>query len=231
MGWCRRWGIRSMNFLPALFEPRSGIRPLTSVPTERLATHCRAGGRFDLASYFTLNLLRSRSLFPARRLRGRDVRDAGLKISPEPRSKQQQRRQRRGGESTLKSLISLYGRTRRACHDDPALITTPPEVTSRRSRPEGTGWTVVSACARARTPSVRRFTCCATGVALAGGTEALSRSAASRLGKLRVLSTDTCRPFSRRGRLGARRKCRHVGAGDPRQRPPPRRAPPSSSDR
>ncbi|MEA2975697.1 MAG: nodulation protein [Alphaproteobacteria bacterium] len=74
------------QFWSALVEPRSGIRPLNTVPTERLSTRVAAQvDDFDPANYFEpkyLGLLDRFSQFAVHAARAA-VRDAGVEISEE----------------------------------------------------------------------------------------------------------------------------------------------------
>ena len=197
------------EFWSALIEPRSGIRPLTSVPTERLATRIAAQvDDFDPASHFnakSVGFLDRFSQFAVCAARAA-VRDAGLEISPELALETATIvGSGVGGQSTLEeSYFKLYGQNSprvRPLTIPRSMVNAAGSHVSIDLGLKGPAWTVVSACASGTHAIGQAFHLLRNGqapFALAGGTEAcLTFSTFKAWEALRVLSPDTCRPFSK----------------------------------
>jgi nodulation protein E len=197
------------EFWSALIEPRSGIRPLTSVPTERLETRIAAQvDDFDPASHFnpkSVGFLDRFSQFAVCAARAA-VRDAGLEISPELALETATIvGSGVGGQSTLEeSYFKLYGQNSprvRPLTIPRSMVNAAGSHVSIDLGLKGPAWTVVSACASATHAIGQAFHLLRNGqapVALAGGTEAcLTFGSLKAWEALRVLSPDTCRPFSK----------------------------------
>jgi len=197
------------EFWSALIAPRSGIRPLTIVPTERLDTRIAAQvDNFDPASHFNtkyVGFLDRFSQFAVCAARAA-VRDAGLEISPELALETATIiGSGVGGQSTLdESYLKLYGQNSRRLRP----LTIPRTMVNAAGSQvsidlglKGPAWTVVSACASGTHAIGQAFHLLRNGqapFALAGGTEAcLTFSTFKAWEALRVLSPDTCRPFSK----------------------------------
>jgi nodulation protein E len=197
------------EFWSALVEPRSGIRPLTIVPTERLATRIAAQvDDFDPASHFnpkSMGFLDRFSQFAVCAARAA-VRDAGLEISPELALETATIvGSGVGGQSTLEeSYFKLYGQNSprvRPLTIPRSMLNAAGSHVSIDLGLKGPAWTVVSACASGTHAIGQAFHLLRNGqapVALAGGTEAcLTFGSLKAWEALRVLSADTCRPFSK----------------------------------
>jgi len=197
------------RFWSALVEARSGIRSLSIIPTERLSTRIAAQiDDFDPAERFEskfANQLDRCSAFAVHAARAA-VGDAGLDISEAlALSTATVIGTAGGGASTLdESYNRLYGQNAPRLHP----LTVPRFMVSAAGSQvsidlglKGPGWTVASACASGAHAIGQAFHLLRHGgaaAALAGGTEApLTVGHVKAWEALRVLSADTCRPFSR----------------------------------
>jgi nodulation protein E len=196
-------------FWSALVEPRSGIRPLTVVPTERLETRIAAQvDDFDPASHFDpkyVGFLDRFSQFAVCAARAA-VRDAGLTISEELALETATIiGNAAGGQSSVdESYFKLYGQNSPRVRP----LTIPRWMVNAAGSQisidlglKGPAWTVASACASGTHAIGQAFHLLRNGqapVALAGGAEAcLTVGTIKCWEALRVLSPDTCRPFSK----------------------------------
>ena len=197
------------EFWSALVEPRSGIRPLSIVPTERLSTRIAAQvDNFDPANYFEpkyVSLLDRFSQFAVYAARAA-VRDAGLEISEELALETAAIiGNSAGGQNSVdESYFKLYAQNSPRVHP----LTIPRWMVNAAGSHvsidlglKGPAWTVASACASGTHAIGQAFHLLRSGqapVALAGGTEAcLTVGTIKCWEALRVLSSDTCRPFSK----------------------------------
>jgi nodulation protein E len=197
------------EFWSALIEPRSGIRPLTIVPTERLDTRIAAQvDDFDPASHFNpkyVGFLDRFSQFAVCAARAA-VRDAGLQISPELALETATIiGNGAGGQNSIdESYLKFYGQKSQRVRP----LTIPRTMVNAAGSHvsidlglKGPAWTVASACASGTHAIGQAFHLLRSGqvaVALAGGTEAcLSVGTIKGWEALRILSADTCRPFSK----------------------------------
>jgi nodulation protein E len=197
------------EFWSALIEPRSGIRPLTIVPTERLETRIAAQiDDFDPATHFDpkyVGFLDRFSQFGVCAARAA-VRDAGLTISPELALEAATIvGNGAGGLNTVdESYLKFYGQNSRRVRP----LTIPRMMGNAAGSHisidlglKGPAWTVASACASGTHAIGQAFHFLRSGqapIALAGGSEAsLSVGAIKGWEALRILSADSCRPFSR----------------------------------
>jgi nodulation protein E len=197
------------EFWSALVEPRSGIRPLSVVPTERLSTRVAAQvGNFDPANYFDpkyLSLLDRFSQFAVHAAR-EAVRDAGLEISEQLALETAAIvGNAAGGQNSVDdSYFKFYAQNSSRVHP----LTIPRWMVNAAGSQvsidlglKGPAWTVASACASGTHAIGQAFHLLRSGqvpLALAGGSEAcLTVGTIKCWEALRVLSSDTCRPFSK----------------------------------
>jgi nodulation protein E len=197
------------EFWSALVEPRSGIRPLSIVPTERLNTRVAAQvGNFDPANYFEpkyLGLLDRFSQFAVHAARAA-VRDAGLQISEQLALETAAIiGNAAGGQNSVDdSYLKFYGQNSSRVHP----LTIPRWMVNAAGSQvsidlglKGPAWTVASACSSGTHAIGQAFHLLRSGqvpLALAGGSEAcLTVGTIKCWEALRVLSSDTCRPFSK----------------------------------
>ncbi len=197
------------RFWAALVEPRSGIRPLTIIPTERLNTRMAAQiDDFDPAAHFDakfahqLDRFAQFAVYAARHA----MRDSGLVMSEAlALSTATIVGNGAGGQTTTDDCYQrLYGQNATRLHP----LSVPRFMGSAAGSQvsidlglKGPGWTVTSACASGTHAIGQAFHLLRSGqaaVALAGGAEAcLTVGTIKAWEGLRVLSADTCRPFSR----------------------------------
>lgn len=197
------------DFWPALLEGRSGIRPLTNIATERLSTRQAAQiVDFEPANYFEpkyLGLLDRFSQFAVYAARNA-VDDAGLEITEELALETAAIvGNAAGGQTSVDDSYSkLYGQNSPRVHP----LTIPRWMVNAAGSQisidlglKGPSWTVASACASGAHAIGQAFHLLRSGqvqAALAGGTEAcLTVGTIKCWEALRVLSPDTCRPFSK----------------------------------
>ncbi len=197
------------GFWSALVEARSGIGPLTNVPTERLTTRIAAQVRdFDPSRHFESkreSLLDRFSQFAVVAARAA-VKDAQLEITEEIALQAGTIvGNSAGGQNTFdESYFKLYGQNVPRLHP----LTIPRLMSSAAVSQvsmdlglKGPTYTIASACASGTHAIGQAFQMVRTGqvpVAITGGTEAcLTVGTIKGWEALRVLSADTCRPFSR----------------------------------
>jgi nodulation protein E len=197
------------EFWTALVEGRSGIGPLTLIPTERLSTRIAAQvGGFDPDVHFSpkqAHLLDRFAQFAVVAARNA-VRDAQCEISEElALDAATAVGNGNGGQGTLDAgYLKLYGQNAEKVHP----LTIPRWMVNAAASQvsidlglRGPTWTVATACASATHAIGQAFHMVRSGqapIALAGGTEAcLTVGTVKAWEALRALSTDTCRPFSR----------------------------------
>jgi nodulation protein E len=197
------------EFWSELLEPRSGIRPLSSVPTERLDTRIAAQvDNFDPARYFDakyVGFLDRFSQFAVYAARAA-VRDAGLEISEALALETATIiGNAAGGQNSVDdSYFKLYGQSSprvRPLTIPRWMVNAAGSQVSIDLGLKGPAWTVASACASGTHAIGQAFHLVRSGqapLALAGGTEAcLTVGTIKCWEALRVLSPDTCRPFSK----------------------------------
>lgn len=196
-------------FWSALVDGRSGIGPITTIPTERLNTRIAAEVRdFDPAQHFDpkrVGLLDRFAQFAVVAARAA-VKDAQLTLTEEIALQAATIvGNGAGGVITMdESYLRLYGQNAPRAHplSIPRLMAN--AACSQISMDlglKGPTFTTVSACASSTHAIGQAFQMVRTGqapVALAGGTEAcLVLGTFKGWEALRVLSADTCRPFSK----------------------------------
>jgi len=202
-------GLTLDEFWSALIEPRSGIRTLRDIAIDRLTTRQAAQvTNFDPTEYFEpkyLGLLDRFSQFAVYAARAA-VRDADLRI-PEALALETAVvvGNAAGGQNSVdESYLKLYGDKSPRVHP----LTIPRWMVNAAGSHvsidlglKGPAWTVASACASGTHAIGQAFHLLRNGqsqVALAGGTEAcLTVGTIKCWEALRVLSADTCRPFSK----------------------------------
>jgi nodulation protein E len=197
------------EFWSALVEGRSGIRPIQTIATERLTTSFAAQVlAYDAIAQFGRKQANSLDRFAQFAVSAaRDaVKDAGLKIDEElaPRVATIIG-SGAGGLNTLDdAYYRLYGENAPTLHP----LTIPrfmgnaaPSHVSLDLGLKGPAYSVASACASGAHAIGLAFQMVRSGsvpVAVAGGTEAcLSVGTIKAWEALRILSNDTCRPFSK----------------------------------
>jgi nodulation protein E len=197
------------RFWSALIEPRSGVRPLTIIPTELLNTRIAAQiDDFDPAAHFEpkfANQLDRFSQFAVCAARAA-WRDSGLVLSEEAAlSAATIVGSGAGGATTMEeSYHRLYVQKSTRLHP----LSVPRYMASAAGSQvatdlglRGPGWTVASACASGTHAIGQAFHLMRNGkvpVAVTGGAEAVLTVATFKGWEaLRVLTTDACRPFSR----------------------------------
>lgn len=194
-------------FWSALTEPRSGIGPITIVPTERLAARIAAqvvGFKPDI-HFSSTRLLDRFAQFAVCAARAA-VHDAALEID-EPLALEAATviGNAAGGQTTVdKSYFELYGQN---SPQVPPLTIPRWMVNAAVSQVsmdlglKGPAYTVASACAsgtHAIGQAFQMVRCGQAPAAIAGGTEAcLTVGTIKCWEALHVLSSDTCRPFSK----------------------------------
>lgn len=197
------------KFWTSLVAARSGIGPITLVPTERLNTRIAAQvGDFVPSHHFDAkreSLLDRFSQFAVVAARAA-IKDAQLSITEEiaPQAATVVGNAAGGQSSVDESYHKLYGQNSPRVHP----LTIPRWMVNAAVSQvsidvgiKGPTYTVASACASGTHAIGQAFQLVRTGqapVALAGGTEAcLTVGTIKCWEALRVLSADTCRPFSR----------------------------------
>ena len=197
------------EFWSALVEGRSGIRPIQAVATERLTTSSAAQVLgYDATAQFGRKQANSLDRFAQFAVSAaRDaVKDAGLKIDEELAPQVATIvGSGAGGLNTLDdAYYRLYGENALTLHP----LTIPrfmgnaaPSHVSLDLGLKGPAYSVASACASGAHAIGLAFQMVRSGsapVAVAGGTEAcLSVGTIKAWEALRILSNDTCRPFSK----------------------------------
>jgi nodulation protein E len=196
-------------FWSALVEPRSGIRALTVIPTERLSTRIAAQiddfdveARLDAKLAKQLDRCSAFAVYAAREA----LRDSGLRISEElALSTATVIGSGGGGGATVdESYYRLYAQNATRLHP----LTVPRFMVSAAGSQvsidlglKGQNWTVASACASGTHAIGQAFHMLRHGqaaAAITGGTEApLFVGHVKAWEALRVMAADTCRPFSR----------------------------------
>jgi nodulation protein E len=202
-------GSTSEKFWSSLVEARSGIGPITTIPTERLNTKIAAEVRdFDPAQHFDSkrqNLLDRFSQFGVVAARSA-VKDAQLEI--DEASAMQAATIVGNGAGGMNSMDDsfwrLYGQNATRAHP----LTIPRLMANAACSQismdlglKGPTFTIASACSSGTHAIGQAFHMVRTGqvpIALAGGAEAcITVGTIKGWEALRVLSTDTCRPFSK----------------------------------
>jgi nodulation protein E len=202
-------GSTREEFWSGLVEARSGIGPITRIPTERLNIRIAAEVRdFDPAQHFDskrLGMMDRFSQFAVVAARAA-VKDAQLDITEEiALSAATIIGNGAGGMNTLDdAFLRLYGQNNTRSHPltIPRLMANAPSsLISMDLGLKGPTFTIASACASGTHAIGQAFQMVRTGqaqVALAGGTEACITVGTMKAWEaLRVMSADTCRPFSR----------------------------------
>ena len=202
-------GLRLEDFWSALVEARSGIGPLTLVPTDRLNVHIAAEVKnFDPAAHFIgkqAHLMDRFAQFAVVAARSA-VGDAQLEIS-DPLAVEMATAvgSGMGGGSTIDdSLLKIYGQGASRLHPltiPRLMVNAGASHVSMDLGLKGPTWAVATACASGTHAIGQAFHMVRSGqapVALAGGAEAcLTLGGMKGWEALRVLSQDTCRPFSK----------------------------------
>jgi nodulation protein E len=202
-------GITRDAFWSALVEARSGIRPIGIIPTERLKARIAAQVLdFDAAAYFdpkvvgTLDRFSQFAVYAARTA----VRDAGIEMSDELALETAVViGNSAGGQNSVdESYFKLYGQNSPRVHPLTIprwMVNAAGSQVSMQLGLKGPAWTVASACASGTHAVGQAFQMVRLGqvpLAVAGGTEACVTVGTLKCWEaLRVLSDDTCRPFSK----------------------------------
>jgi nodulation protein E len=197
------------EFWSALVEARSGIGPLTLAPTERLTTRIAAqcldfdwSRHFDEKQLTQLDRFAQFAVVAARQA----VRDAGLELTEElALNAATIIGNGAGGQYTVdESYLKFYGQNSPRVHPFTIPRWMGNAAVSQVSMDlglKGPAYTVTSACASGTHAIGHAFQLVRTGqapVALTGGAESyLTVGSIKCWEALRVLSTDTCRPFSK----------------------------------
>jgi nodulation protein E len=197
------------RFWSALIEPRSGVRPLTIIPTERLTTRIAAQiDDFDPEAHFESKLANQLDRFSQFAVYAARAawRDSGLVLTDElALSAATILGNSAGGQTTSDdSYHRLYAQNSPRLHP----LSVPRGMANAAGSQisidlglKGPGWTVASACASASHAIGQAFHLVRNGqaaVAVTGGTEACLTVGSVKVWEaLRVLSADACRPFSR----------------------------------
>src|ERR1700730_11402125 len=197
------------QFWSALIEPRSGVRALTVIPTERLSARIAAQiDDFDAAAHFDsklsnqLDRFAQFALYAAREA----FRNSGLVLSEElALSAATIIGNGAGGQTTTDEAYHRL-HLQNPSRSDPLWG---PRYMGNAAGSQiaidlglkGPGWTVASACASATHAIGQAFHMVRSGqaaIAMTGGAEApLTFGNIKAWEALRVLTADTCRPFSR----------------------------------
>ena len=202
-------GSNVAEFWTALVEGQSGIGPLTIIPTERLSTRIAAQViGFDPDAHFRpkqahlLDRFAQFALFASRAA----VRDAQCEISEElALDAATVIGSGGGGQSSMDAVyFKFYGQSSDKVHPLSIprwMVNAAASHVSIDLGLRGPTWTVATACASGAHAIGQAFHMVRSGqapIAVAGGTEAcLTVGTVKAWEALRVLSTDTCRPFSR----------------------------------
>jgi len=202
-------GLTLDRFWSAVVEGKSGIRPLTIVPPDRITTRIAAQiDDFDPLAHFDAkfaNQLDRYSQFAVYAAR-EAMRDSGLVLSDQLALDTATivGNGAAGQTTTEDSYYRLYAQNAARLHP----LTIPRYMGSAAGSQvsidlglKGPGWTVTSACASGAHAIGQAFHLLRSGqaaVAVTGGTEAcLTMGTIKGWEALRVLTADTCRPFSR----------------------------------
>jgi nodulation protein E len=201
-------GSTLAEFWSALAAGRSAIGPLTLAPLDRLNTRIAAEvAGFDPAAHFApkeLGLLDRFAQFAVVAARAA-VADARLAIDDElALAAATVIGNSAGGQTTVdESYLKLYGQNAARVHPMTIprwMVNAAASQISMHLGLKGPTWTVASACASATHAIGQAFHMLRSGalpLALAGGSEAcLTVGTIKSWEALRVLATDTCRPFS-----------------------------------
>jgi len=202
-------GSTREKFWSGLVEARSGIGPIVNIPTERLNTKIAAEVRdFDASQHFDAKrqgMLDRFSQFAVVAARAA-VKDAQLEIGEEIALQAATIvGNGAGGMNTLDdSFYRLYAQNATRAHPLSILRLMANAACSQVSMDlglKGPTFTIASACSSGTHAIGQAFQMVRSGqapLALAGGTEAcITVGAIKAWEALRVLSTDTCRPFSK----------------------------------
>lgn len=202
-------GLTLGDYWSALVNGRSAIRELTGLPADRLNTRIAAQVRdFDPASYFTdknAGLLDRFSQFAVVAAQAA-VKDSGIEISEQQAlSAAVVIGNSAGGQSSVdESYAKFYGQNSPRVHPLTIprwMVSAAASQISMRLGLKGPNWTVSTACASGTQAIGQAFQAVRhgqAGIALAGGTEAILTAGSIKSWEaLRVLSSDTCRPFSK----------------------------------
>ncbi len=197
------------RFWSALVEARSGIGPISVLPTERLTTTIAAqvldfepSQHFDAKREGLLDRFSQFAVVAARAA----VRDAHLDISEEiaPQTAALVGNAAGGQNSVDESYYKLYGQKSPRVHPLTIprwMVNAAVSQVSMDLGIKGPAYTIASACSSGTHAIGQAFQLVRTGqaaVALAGGTEAcLTVGTIKCWEALRLLSADTCRPFSK----------------------------------
>jgi nodulation protein E len=202
-------GLTVDAFWSGLVEGRSGIRPIGLIPTERLKAKIAAQvldfdplAHFDPKVVGALDRFSQFAVYAARAA----VRDSGIELSEALALETATIiGNSAGGQNAVdESYLKLYGQNSPRVHP----LTIPrwmvnaagSQVTMQLGL-KGPAWTVASACASGTHAVGQAFQMVRLGhapLALAGGTEACVTVGTLKCWEaLRVLSDDTCRPFSK----------------------------------
>lgn len=197
------------RFWSALVEARSGIGPISVLPTERLTTTIAAqvldfepSQHFDAKREGLLDRFSQFAVVAARAA----VRDAHLDISEEiaPQTAALVGNAAGGQNSVDESYYKLYGQNSPRVHPLTIprwMVNAAVSQVSMDLGIKGPAYTIASACSSGTHAIGQAFQLVRTGqaaVALAGGTEAcLTVGTIKCWEALRLLSADTCRPFSK----------------------------------
>lgn len=197
------------KFWSALVEGRSGIGPISIVPTERLTARIAAQVLdFDPSQHFEPKregLLDRFSQFAVVAARAA-VADANLEITDEiaPQVAAVLGNAGGGQSSVDDSYYQLYGQNSQRMHPLTIprwMVNAAVSQVSMDLGIKGPAFTIATACASATHAIGQAFQLVRTGlapVAVAGGTEAsLTVGTIKSWEALRMLSPDTCRPFSK----------------------------------
>jgi len=197
------------QFWSALVEARSGIGPLTLTLHERLSTRIAAQVReFEPAAHFEpkqVALLDRFAQFAVVAARAA-VSDSGLKIGEQAALEAATIiGNAAGGQTTVdEAYFRLYGQNAARVHPMTIprwMVNAAASQISMDLGLKGPAWTVASACASGTHAIGQAFHMLRIGqapLAVAGGTEAcLTVGTVKSWEALRVLSADTCRPFSK----------------------------------
>jgi nodulation protein E len=202
-------GLTLDDFWSALVDGRSAIRPIVNVPTERLSTRIAAQVLdFDPEAYFSdrhagqLDRFSQFAVVAAQAA----VRDSAIEISEEQAlAAAVAIGNGAGGQNSVdEAYLKFYGQNSPRVHPLTIprwMVSAAASQVSMRLGLRGPTWTVSTACASGTQAIGQAFQMVRTGqapMALAGGTEAILTAGSIKSWEaLRVLTTDTCRPFSR----------------------------------
>jgi nodulation protein E len=202
-------GLTLDDFWSALVDGRSAIRPIVTVPTERLSTRIAAQVLdFDPGLYFAdkhagqLDRFAQFAVVAAQAA----VRDSNIEISEEQAlTAAVAIGNGAGGQNSVDdAYLKFYGQNSPRVHPLTIprwMVSAAASQVSMRLGLRGPTWTVSTACASGTQAIGQAFHMVRMGqapIALTGGTEAILTAGSIKSWEaLRVLTTDTCRPFSR----------------------------------